>query len=134
MWLLTLPTEIRRYKHSSQTELLPSTRDLAQVIGSTWIWAPTRRMKRRRACRLKSCVAAKGGFLGTKAPFNCHLDKVFRKIHSDHVENSCSRQAVVCFSFERLIIHSAPPLHNSCSLSATQVHTIFGNDLRYPLR
>ena len=63
MWLLTLPTEIRGSKPSSQTELLPSTRDLAQVIWSTWILVLNRRMKRRGGCRLKSCVGAKGGFM-----------------------------------------------------------------------
>ena len=43
--------------------LLPSTRDLAQVIGSTWIPVPTRQMTRQGDCRLKSCVEANGGFV-----------------------------------------------------------------------
>ena len=119
MWSLTLPTEIRGSKPSSQTELLPST----------WIWVPTRRMKRPGTCGLKSCVAAKGGFLGTKAPCNCHIDKALRKIHSDHVENSCSRQAVVCFPFERyypLCVSARPQF---IRFSAMTSDTLFDNSL-----
>ena len=58
----TLPIEIGGFKPSSHC-MLPSTWDLAQVIGSTWIPVPTRQMTRQGDCRLKSCVAANGGFV-----------------------------------------------------------------------